>query len=350
MCTVFVILHLGVISALVQAQHVFNVMIKRSKTEEFKMTACADGEEYLYVDLDNRKVVITAPEFGEEIECPICSLAAENGRIYTKELSNIFGLDTPEDKVPPDVMLYPKEEVKQGVNNSLVCFVNNFFPPPVQVKWTKNDVNITKEVKLSPYFFNTDITFYHFSTLTFDPEDGDLYTCTVEHPALDEPLTRKWVQPYVRLSVEKHPSDRHPTMLKCSAYKFYPRKIRVTWLRDGQEVPMSSTEELANGDWYYQIHSYLEFTPTPGEKISCMVEHPSLTEPMILHWANRNAGRNNTIRNQQASPVIPAKLLDLNAHICHNTHSKAQPARPLNLTMLHTSSNDLMQAIMLNSN
>ncbi|XP_028978174.2 H-2 class II histocompatibility antigen, A-Q alpha chain isoform X6 [Esox lucius] len=192
MCTVFVILHLGVISALVQAQHVFNVMIKRSKTEEFKMTACADGEEYLYVDLDNRKVVITAPEFGEEIECPICSLAAENGRIYTKELSNIFGLDTPEDKVPPDVMLYPKEEVKQGVNNSLVCFVNNFFPPPVQVKWTKNDVNITKEVKLSPYFFNTDITFYHFSTLTFDPEDGDLYTCTVEHPALDEPLTRKW--------------------------------------------------------------------------------------------------------------------------------------------------------------
>uniref|UniRef100_A0AAY5K1R7 Ig-like domain-containing protein n=1 Tax=Esox lucius TaxID=8010 RepID=A0AAY5K1R7_ESOLU len=70
--------------------------------------------------------------------------------------------------------------VNHKINNSLVCFVNNFFPPPVQVKWTKNDVNITKEVKLSPYFFNTDITFYHFSTLTFDPEDGDLYTCTVD--------------------------------------------------------------------------------------------------------------------------------------------------------------------------
>ncbi|XP_010870889.2 H-2 class II histocompatibility antigen, E-S beta chain isoform X5 [Esox lucius] len=178
----------------------------------------------------------------------------------------------------------------------------------------------------------------------------DLY-CKHYGPLVYDAVLLKMVQPYVRLSVEKHPSDRHPTMLKCSAYKFYPRKIRVTWLRDGQEVPMSSTEELANGDWYYQIHSYLEFTPTPGEKISCMVEHPSLTEPMILHWeANRNAGRNNTIRNQQASPVIPAKLLDLNAHICHNTHSKAQPARPLNLTMLHTSSNDLMQAIMLNSN
>ncbi|XP_012990668.2 rano class II histocompatibility antigen, A beta chain-like isoform X1 [Esox lucius] len=96
----------------------------------------------------------------------------------------------------------------------------------------------------------------------------------------------KTVKPYARLRTEKHPSDRHRIMLKCSAYKFYPRKIRVTWFRDGQEVPMNmtSTEELANGDWYYQIHSYLEFTPTPGEKISCMLKHASLIEPMILHW------------------------------------------------------------------
>ncbi|XP_014039502.2 rano class II histocompatibility antigen, A beta chain [Salmo salar] len=81
-------------------------------------------------------------------------------------------------------------------------------------------------------------------------------------------------------------SDRHPSMLTCSAYKFYPKQIRVTWLRNGQEVTsnMTSSEELANGDWHYQIHSYLEYTPTPGEKISCMVEHASFTEPKILHW------------------------------------------------------------------
>nr|XP_046165743.1 H-2 class II histocompatibility antigen, I-E beta chain-like [Oncorhynchus gorbuscha] len=96
----------------------------------------------------------------------------------------------------------------------------------------------------------------------------------------------KTVEPHVRLSSVTPPSGRHPAMLMCSAYDFYPKQIRVTWLRDGREVKsdVTSTEELANGDWYYQIHSHLEYTPKSGEKISCMVEHISLTEPMMYHW------------------------------------------------------------------
>ena len=75
-------------------------------------------------------------------------------------------------------------------------------------------------------------------------------------------------------------------MLMCSAYNFYPRMIRVTWYRDGQKVTsdVSATEELADGDWYYQIHSHLEFTPKAGEKISCVVEHASLRDPLEITW------------------------------------------------------------------
>uniref|UniRef100_A0A667Z104 Ig-like domain-containing protein n=1 Tax=Myripristis murdjan TaxID=586833 RepID=A0A667Z104_9TELE len=82
------------------------------------------------------------------------------------------------------------------------------------------------------------------------------------------------------------PGGKHTHMLMCSVYDFFPKHISVKWLRDGKVTTsdVTSTEELADGDWYYQIHSYLEFTPRSGEKISCMVEHISLSNPVIRDW------------------------------------------------------------------
>nr|NP_001290798.1 SLA class II histocompatibility antigen, DQ haplotype D beta chain-like [Esox lucius]ACO13815.1 H-2 class II histocompatibility antigen, A-D beta chain precursor [Esox lucius] len=96
----------------------------------------------------------------------------------------------------------------------------------------------------------------------------------------------KTAKPSVRISSVTPPSGIHTAMLMCSAYEFYPKPIRVTWQRDGHEIKSDviSTEELADGDWYYQIHSQLEYTPKSGEKISCMVEHSSLPEPMVYDW------------------------------------------------------------------
>uniref|UniRef100_A0A3B3VCQ0 H-2 class II histocompatibility antigen, E-S beta chain-like n=1 Tax=Poecilia latipinna TaxID=48699 RepID=A0A3B3VCQ0_9TELE len=94
------------------------------------------------------------------------------------------------------------------------------------------------------------------------------------------------VEPYVWLRSVKAEYSQHQQKLVCSAYDFYPKQIRVTWLRDGKKVTsdVTSTDELPNGNWLYQIHSYLEFTPKPGEKIACMVEHASLKEPQLHDW------------------------------------------------------------------
>ncbi|XP_045920597.1 H-2 class II histocompatibility antigen, A beta chain-like, partial [Micropterus dolomieu] len=88
----------------------------------------------------------------------------------------------------------------------------------------------------------------------------------------------KSAEPYVRLRSKTPSGGKHPSMLVCSVFSFYPKQIRVGWLRDGQEVTsdVTSTDELADGDWYYQVHSHLEYTPRSGEKISCVVEHASL--------------------------------------------------------------------------
>ncbi|KAK5922326.1 hypothetical protein CgunFtcFv8_019599 [Champsocephalus gunnari] len=39
--------------------------------------------------------------------------------------------------------------------------------------------------------------------------------------------------------------------------------------------------------FFNKIHSYLEFTPVPGEKITCMVEHAHLMKPKLCEWDPR---------------------------------------------------------------
>ncbi|XP_066499239.1 H-2 class II histocompatibility antigen, E-S beta chain-like [Hoplias malabaricus] len=99
-------------------------------------------------------------------------------------------------------------------------------------------------------------------------------------------VLEKAVAPRIKLRAEKQPSGGHTAMLMCSAYDFYPPAIDVYWLRDGKKVTTDviSTEELSDGDWYYQVHSHLEYTPRSGEKISCVVEHASFSGPMTYDW------------------------------------------------------------------
>ncbi|XP_041862759.1 rano class II histocompatibility antigen, A beta chain-like isoform X3 [Melanotaenia boesemani] len=94
--------------------------------------------------------------------------------------------------------------------------------------------------------------------------------------------------PTVNIKLVKQPSGGHPAMLVCSAYNFYPKQVRMTWLRNKQEVitGVGYSDVMADGDLYYQMHVYLEYTPTSGENITCMVEHFSLSEPKIVVWDN----------------------------------------------------------------
>lgn len=94
------------------------------------------------------------------------------------------------------------------------------------------------------------------------------------------------VKPKVVVRLLRSEVDLKPAMLMCSVYDYHPKGIKVSWLRDGEVISegTSSTDELSNGDWHYQIHSYLEYKPRPGENISCVVEHESLTRPLIHTW------------------------------------------------------------------
>lgn len=93
---------------------------------------------------------------------------------------------------PPETSIYPKNDVELGVQNTLICHVTGFFPPPVNVSWTKNNVIVTEGVSLSQNRPRSDGNFHMFSSLKIIPEERDIYSCTVNHRALQGPQTKIW--------------------------------------------------------------------------------------------------------------------------------------------------------------
>nr|XP_024655516.1 H-2 class II histocompatibility antigen, E-S beta chain-like [Maylandia zebra] len=144
----------------------------------------------------------------------------------------------------------------------------------------------------------------------------------------------KSAKPYVKLHSMITPSSHHPAMLVCSVYDFYPSKIKVSWLRDGKEITsdVTSTEEMADGDWYYQTHSHLEYTPRSGEKISCVVEHASLKEPLKTDW-DPSSSMPESERNKLAigaSGLILGLILSLAGFIYYKRKSRGRILVPSN--------------------
>uniref|UniRef100_A0A668S7L1 Ig-like domain-containing protein n=2 Tax=Oreochromis aureus TaxID=47969 RepID=A0A668S7L1_OREAU len=145
------------------------------------------------------------------------------------------------------------------------------------------------------------------------------------------PLSKS-VKPYVRLHSTTPAYSRHPAMLVCSIYDFYPKYIKVSWLRDGQEVTsdVTSTEEMADGDWYYQTHSHLEYTPRSGEKISCKVEHASLEKPLITDWDSSMPESERNKLAIGASGLILGLILSLAGFIYYRRKARGRILVPTN--------------------
>ncbi|XP_043973169.1 H-2 class II histocompatibility antigen, A-U alpha chain-like [Gambusia affinis] len=158
-----------------------------------------DGEEMLYVDFQTDEIVYTVPTFIDPdpdqvlVGMSILRDAHDNKEVCSEILDVLkYKEKSPQKEDAPDTMIFSSREVELEVENSLICFVNNFYPPSINVSWTKNGLPISEGVSLSRYHPNNDQTFRQFSTLTFIPSEGDIYSCTVEHPALETPTTRIW--------------------------------------------------------------------------------------------------------------------------------------------------------------
>nr|XP_020634391.1 RLA class II histocompatibility antigen, DP alpha-1 chain-like [Pogona vitticeps] len=152
-----------------------------------------DDEEILHVDRDQERTVWRLPDFKQvaifEARGALSNLAVlERNLEITMNLTN----RTQAQNVPPSAIVYPEDPIELGDPNVLICFVDKFFPPVLNITWLKNGQVVPRGVAETTFYPNVDNTFRKFSYLSFIPQEGDVYACQVDHWALQGSLTRLW--------------------------------------------------------------------------------------------------------------------------------------------------------------
>ncbi|XP_008580034.1 PREDICTED: HLA class II histocompatibility antigen, DP beta 1 chain [Galeopterus variegatus] len=95
-------------------------------------------------------------------------------------------------RVQPRVNISPSKKGPQQHHNLLVCHVTDFYPGNIQIQWFRNGQEETSGVMSTELIRNGDWTFQILVMLEMTPQQGDVYTCQVEHPSLDSPVTVEW--------------------------------------------------------------------------------------------------------------------------------------------------------------
>ncbi|XP_018545342.1 H-2 class II histocompatibility antigen, A-U alpha chain [Lates calcarifer] len=162
-----------------------------------EMMYSLDGEELWYADFINKRGVEPQPSFINHIS--LVEGTYEGAVRFVQNCRQNMGVfrqaynNPPVNLDPPSSpMIYTRDKVELGVKNTLICHVSGFYPAPVNVSWTKNEQKVTEGTSINVPFPNKDGSFTQISRLDFIPQLGDVYTCTVRHPALNQPLTRIW--------------------------------------------------------------------------------------------------------------------------------------------------------------
>ncbi|XP_058437361.1 HLA class II histocompatibility antigen, DQ beta 1 chain-like, partial [Marmota monax] len=92
----------------------------------------------------------------------------------------------------PIVTISPARTEPLNHHNLLICSVTNFYPQQVKVRWFRNKEEETSGVVSTPLIQNGDWTYKILVMLEVTPQPGDVYTCHLEHPSLQSPITIEW--------------------------------------------------------------------------------------------------------------------------------------------------------------
>ncbi|KAB1262011.1 Rano class II histocompatibility antigen; B-1 beta chain [Camelus dromedarius] len=183
--------------------------------------------------------------------------------IYNREETTRFDSDWGEHggefrAVEPTVTISTSRTEALNQHNLLVCSVTDFYPSQIKVRWFRNGQEETAGVVSTPLIKNGDWTYQILVMLEMTPQQGDVYTCHVEHPSLQSPVEVEW----------RAQSESARSKMLSGVGGFV---LGLIFLGLGLFIRHRSQKEQG-----------LDFSETPsqhGDVCTCHVEHPSLQSP-----------------------------------------------------------------------
>ncbi|XP_051790704.1 uncharacterized protein LOC114643031 isoform X4 [Erpetoichthys calabaricus] len=221
-------------------------------------------------------------------------------------------LELTADKTRPTISDMHVQFTKFGEPCTLACTVSEFYPKKINVTWERRMKKGMKRTlleesgdwKLNTTNYGPITTNNRYSLVshaTFTPqslgvlEDMEFF-CTVEHESLKEKIEKicsvtsgfQCCPIVLNIELSNINGFGQVCTLRCSIENFFPKEIKVTWLKDAKkdkkEIKTKMAHLVSEGKTYKMV-SEAEFTPKSlmdleEVEYTCLVEHQTLKEPI----------------------------------------------------------------------
>ncbi|XP_054945701.1 signal-regulatory protein beta-1-like [Physeter macrocephalus] len=201
-------------------------------------------------------------------------------------------------KPSPPVVSGPAVRVTPEQTVSFTCKSHGFSPRNISLKWFKNGNELSaSQTNVEPEGNSASFSISSTTKVVLAP--GDIRSqviCEVTHITLkgDPPLRgtanlSETIRVPPTLKITQHPMAGNQVNVTCQVNKFYPQRIQLTWLENGNVSRMDMASTLIeNKDGTFNRTSWL-LVNSPAHReavlLTCQVEHdgqPAVTKNHTL--------------------------------------------------------------------
>ncbi|XP_007465488.1 PREDICTED: tyrosine-protein phosphatase non-receptor type substrate 1-like [Lipotes vexillifer] len=224
-------------------------------------------------------------------------------------------------KPSPPVVSGPAVRVTPEQTVSFTCKSHGFTPRNISLKWFKNGNELSaSQTDVEPEGNNVSYSISSTTKVVLAPGDvRSQVICEVTHITLqgDPPLRgtanlSETIRVPPTLTITQHPLAGNQVNVTCQVNEFYPQRLQLTWLENGNVSRMDMTSTLIeNKDGTFNQTSWLLVNSSAHREavlLTCQVEHDGQLAVTKNHILEASAPQKNQDADEPLEPAFSPEL------------------------------------------